>query len=293
MGLSKDHIPEHKVKDKQVYIPPHGRNQDWQEHMKFTGQQKIVNENAHIRSEEYSDQHSVKVTKTATGFVGMVEKQFKLLSEDIPTKMEVNTHSDSSFGLLTHSVEIQVDMEYPKPYSRDISVQCEQMESLTGIDISTSTDDFEDYLQAEQGSCLQKNNLSDKQLDNDELCKSLNPVIADKQSHVEGCLESVNLIDFNTSDQLEHCQPSLEPHSSSTPVKDTSESVHNNDSGIHSSDGEVDSFSEFKELVKVWEPISLSPQLVMFDPETVLQELHKDVNSLFQNKQLINRLWNS
>ena len=286
-GTKQGHIHVHEVKDKQVYIPPHRRrNQDWQEHMKrgFTGQQKIVNENAHIRLEEYSDQHSVQVTKTATGLVGTVEKQIKLLSED------VDTHSDRSFGFLTQSVEIQVDMENLKPYSRDVSVQCEQMERLTGKDISTSTDDFEDYLQAEQGFSLQANSLSDKQLDNSLLCKSLNPVIADQQLDIECCLDSVNLIDFDTSDQLGHCQPSLKPCSSSTPVKDTSESVHKNDSGIHSSDGELDSFSEFKELIKVWEPISLSSQLVMLDPETVLQELHKDVNSFFQNRDKENSL---
>ena len=291
-GTKQGHIPEHEVKDKQVYIPPHRRrNQDWQEHMKrrFTGQQKIVNKNPHIRLEEYSDQHSVQVTKTATGLVGMVKKQIKLLSEDIPKKMEVNTHSDSLFRLLTQSVEIQVDMDYPKPHSRDVSVQCEQMESLTGIDISTSTDDFEDYLQAEQEFHLQEN-LTDKQLDISVLHKLHNPNIADNQSHVECCLDSINLIDFDTSDQLEHCQPSLKPCSSSTPVKDTSESVHKNDSGIHSSDGELDSFSEVKELEKVWEPISLSSQLVMLDPETVLQELHKNVNSLFQNRNKENSL---
>ena len=35
----------------------------------------------------------------------------------------------------------------------------------------------------------------------------------------------------------------------------------------------------------LYAPISSSSPLVTLDPETVLQELHQDINSLFQNRK--------
>ena len=94
-----------------------------------------------------------------------------------------------------------------------------------------------------------------------------------------GCsLDSVSLTDSDTSNQLEHGQP----NSSSTPIEDTDESLHSKDSGIHASDGETDSINE---LMSLYAPISSSLPLVILDPEIVLKELHKDINSLFQNRK--------
>ena len=89
------------------------------------------------------------------------------------------------------------------------------------------------------------------------------------------CIDSASLIDLETSDQLEHGQPT----SSSTPIKDADELVHNMDSGIHAGDGEADSFNE---LMSVHDPMLSSSPLVILSPEIVLQGLHKDINSLFQ-----------
>ena len=97
-----------------------------------------------------------------------------------------------------------------------------------------------------------------------------------------GCsLDSVSLIDLDTSNQLENGQPNC----SSTPVKDTNESLYSMDSGIHASDGEADSINE---LMSLYTPILSSSPLVILDPETVLQELHKDISSLFQNRKKYN-----
>ena len=82
----------------------------------------------------------------------------------------------------------------------------------------------------------------------------------------------------DTSNQLEHGQP----NSSLTPIKDTDESLHSMDSGIHTSNGEACSVNE---LMSLYAPISSSSPLVILDPETVLHELHKDINSLFQNRK--------
>ena len=91
------------------------------------------------------------------------------------------------------------------------------------------------------------------------------------------CTDSASLTSSDTSDQLEHGQPT----SSSTPVKDADELVHNMDSGIHASDGEADSFNE---LMSMHDPMLSSSPLVILNPETVLQGLHEDINSLFQTR---------
>ena len=91
------------------------------------------------------------------------------------------------------------------------------------------------------------------------------------------CTDSAHLTSSDTSNQLEHGQPT----SSSTPIKDADELVHNMDSGIHASDGEADSFNE---LMSMHDPMLSSSPLVVLNPETVLQGLHKDINSLFQTR---------
>ena len=67
-------------------------------------------------------------------------------------------------------------MDYLKPISRDVSIQCK-----IGIDISTSMEDFDSYLESHQDSCQQESNLSDKQLDDSLLSKSVTSVVLDKQ----------------------------------------------------------------------------------------------------------------
>ena len=83
-----------------------------------------------------------------------------MVSEDIPERVEVNTYLKDSLRNLT--IEIQVDMDYLKPQSRDASVQCELIGGPMGTDISTSMEDFDSYLQSHQGLHHQENNLSDK-----------------------------------------------------------------------------------------------------------------------------------
>ena len=148
------------------------------------------------------------------------------------------------------------------------------MERPLGLNTSTSTDDFEDYLQLQQ-----ENSLLHKLLEENELCKSVSPVMCDTQpdADIGCCLESVSLTNLETSDQLKCGRPT----SSSTPVKDTDELVHNMDSGIHASDGETDSFNE---LMSMHGPILSSSPLVILNPETVLQGIHEDINSLFQTR---------
>ena len=53
----------------------------------------------------------------------------------------------------------------------------------------------------------------------------------------------------------------------------------NMNSSVCSSDGEVNSFNESKELVKLHDPISLPSQLVILDLETVPKEWYKDTSS--------------
>ena len=146
------------------------------------------------------------------------------------------------------------------------------MERPSGMESSTSTDDFEDYLRSQQG-----HSLSHKPLEDSELAKLVPPVMCDIQSDADMgcCIDSASLIDLETSDQLEQGQPT----SSSTPIKDADELVHNMDSGIHASDGEADSFNE---LMSMHDPMLSSSPLVILNPEIVLQGLHKDINSLFQ-----------
>ena len=142
------------------------------------------------------------------------------------------------------------------------------MERPSGLDTSTSTDDFEAYLQSQQ-----EHSLSQKPLEDGELAKSVTPVMCNIQSDTDmGCC-----IDSETSDQLECGQPT----SSSTPVKDGDKLVHNMDSGIHASDGEADSFNE---LTSMHDPMLSSSPLVILNPETVLQGLYEDINSLFQSR---------
>ena len=85
------------------------------------------------------------------------------------------------------------------------------------------------------------------------------------------CLDLVGLTESDTVNQLEPGQPT----SSSTPVKDTNRLALSIGSGIQASDGDVDSFNE---LMSLHDPISSSSSLVILDPQTVLQELHKDIN---------------
>ena len=125
----------------------------------------------------------------------------------------------------------------------------------------------------------QENGLSQKPLKENELCKSVSPAMCDTQPYVDmGCsLDSVSLTDVETSNQLEHGLPT----SSSTPIKDADELVHNMDSGIHASDREADSFNE---LMSMHDPMLSSSPLVILNPETVLQGLHEDINSLLQTR---------
>ena len=184
--------------------------------------------------------------------------------DNIPGRREVNTHSIGLSGDLTKYIEIQVDMDYLKPQSRDTSVQCELLGDPLGIEVSTSVEDF--YLQSHQDSCQQENNLSDK-LDHSLLSEPVTSVILDQQLDA-GC----DLTDSETSNQVDDGQPCVELCSSSTPVKDTDELANNMDSGVHSSDGEINSFNESKELMKLHDPISLPSEVVILDLETVPKE---------------------
>ena len=285
-----DHIPDHNIKENKVYIPPHRRtNQDWQNHVKrgFRGQQWNINSNSHKGSEENSEPEGAPlgpVLESTNNLVGTEGKQISLVSEDIPDRVKVNTYSKDSSRNLTKSIEIQVDMDYLKPQSRDASVQCELIEGPMGTDISTSMEDFDSYLQSHQGLHQQENNLSDK-LGDSLLSESVISVVCCQQLDAGS-----DLTDLEIVNQVEDGQPVSEPYSSSTPVKDTMELVHNMDSDVHSSDGEinmnssvcssdgeVNSFNESKDLVKLHDPISLPSQLVILDLETV-QELDKDIS---------------
>ena len=281
VGNQQDNrILDCKVKDNQVYIPPHRRSdQEWQEHVKkgFQGLQWNANNKAHLRSAEYSDHQKgelEQVIRSAHDLGRTKDQHTALFPRDILGKIEAHTHSGGSSRNPYQSVAIQVNMEFLKPVLKDASVQCEQMERPSGLNTSTSTDDFEAYLQSQQ-----ENSLSQKPLEDGELDTSVTPVMCDIQSDADMgcCIDSASLIDLETSDQLEHGQPT----SSSTPMKDADELVHNMDSGIHASDGEADSFNE---LISMHDPMLSSSPLVILNPETVLQGLHEDINSLFQTR---------
>ena len=51
------------------------------------------------------------------------------------------------------------------------------------------------------------------------------------------------------------------------------------DSGVHSSDGEINSFNESKELLDSYYPISIPLQMVILDLQTVPKEGHKEISS--------------
>ena len=281
VGNQQDNcILDCKVKDIQVYIPPHRRSdQDWQAHVEkgFQGLQWNANSKAHLRSAEYSDHQKgqlKQVIRPTNDLSGTKDKHTTLFPKDIPGKVEVHTHSGGSSRNSTQSVEIQVNTGFWKPVLKDASVQCEPMDRPLGLNASTSTDDFEAYLQSQQ-----ENSLSQKPLEDSELVKSVSSVMCSIQSDVDMgcCIDSVSLIDSETSDQLECGQPT----SSSTPVKDGDKLVHNMDSGIHANDREADSFNE---LMGRHDPMLSSSPLVILNPETVLQGLHEDINSLFQTR---------
>ena len=281
VGNQQDNsILDCKIKDNQVYIPPHQRSdQDWQEHVKkgFQGLQWNANSKAYPRSEEYSDDQKgqlEQVTRSANNLVRTKDKQTVSLPKDIPGKIGAHTHSGGLSRNSTQSVEIQVNMEFLKPALKDASIQCEPMERLIGLDTSTSTDDFENYFQSQQG-----NSLSHKPLEESKLGKSVTQIMCDTQPDADlgCCTDSARLTSSDTGNQLEHGQPT----SSSTPIKDGDELVHNMDSGIHASDGEADSFNE---LLSMHDPMLSSSPLVILNPETVLQGLHEDINSLFQTR---------
>ena len=262
--ITQDHnipTPDHNVKENQVYIPPHRRSdQDWQEHVNkgFTGQPWNVNSKSHL--------------------------QISFATGNTPGRREVNTHSTGLSETFTKSFEIQVDMGHVKPQSRDTSVQCELIGGPMGIDIPQSTDDFDGYFQFHQGLYQQESNLSDKHLDDSLVAKSVTSSMLEKQFDA-GC-------DLEPPSWLEDSQPYVEPCSSSTLIKDTVELANNMDSSVHFSDGEINSFSESKELVNLHNPTSLSSQLVILDPDIFPEELFKDINSHFQrmDKETLSRL---
>ena len=279
VGNQQDNcIPDCKVKGNQVYIPPHRRSdRDWPEHVKkgFKGLQRNAHSKVHLRSGEYSDHQKrqlEQLTTSAKDLVGPKDKHTTSFLKDIPGKIEAHTHSGGLSWNSTQSVEIQVNMDFLKPVLKDASVQCEQMERPSGLNTSTSTDDFEAYLQSQQ-----ENSLPHKPLEDSRLCKLITPVMCNTQSDtgMGFCLDSGSLTDSDTSNQLEHGLPT----SSSTPIKDADELVHNMDSGIHASDGKANSFNE---LMSMHDPMLSSSPLVILNPEIVLQGLHKDINSLFQ-----------
>ena len=161
IGNQQDnYILDCKVRHNQVYIPPHRRSdQDWQEHVKkgFQAPQWNAKSKAHLRSAEYSDHQKgqlEQVIRSANDLVGTKDKHTTSFPKDIPGKVGAHTYSGGSSGNCTQSVEIQVNMGFRKPVSKDASVQYELMESSSGLDVSTSTDDFEDYLQSQQGKQL-------------------------------------------------------------------------------------------------------------------------------------------
>ena len=240
----------------------------------FKGLQRNANSKVHLRSAEYSDQQKgpfEQVIRSTNDLVGTRDKHTILFPKEI---LEAHTHFRGSSQNSTQSVEIQVNMEFLKPVLKDASVQCEQMVRPSGLDSSTSTVDFEDYLQSQQ-----ENSLSHKPSEESELGKSVSYIMCDTQPDADlgCCTDSASLTSSDTSNQLEHGQST----SSSTPVKDADELVHNMDSGIQASDGEADSFNE---LMSMHDPMLPSSPLVILNPETVLQGLHEDINSLFQTR---------
>ena len=257
----------------------------------FTGQQWNINSKSHKGLEENSEPDWTQLgplSESTNNLVGIEGKQTSLVSEDIPERMEVSTYSKDLLRNLTKSIKIQVDIDYLKPQSRDASVQCELIGGLMGLDISTSMEDFDSYLQSHQGLHQQENNLSDK-LGDSLLSESVTSVVC-----CQWLDAGSDLTDLETDNRVEDGQPGSKPCSASTPVKDTMELVHNMDSGVHSSDGEininssvcssdweVNSFNESKELVKLHDPISLPSQLVILDLETVPKEWYKDTSSRF------------
>ena len=183
VGNQQDNcILDCKVNDNQVYIPPHRRSdRDWQEHVKkgFQGLQWNPNSKAHLRSAEYSDHQKrqlEQVIRTANDLVGTKDKHTASFPKDIPGKTEAHTHSGDSSRNSTQSVGIQVNMEFWKPVLKDVSVQCEQIKRPSRLDTSTSTGDFEDYLQSQQ-----ENSLLHRPLEENQLCKSVSPVMCDTQ----------------------------------------------------------------------------------------------------------------
>ena len=243
----------------------------------FKGLQWNANGKANLRSAEYFDHQKgqlEQLPRSAHDLVRTKDEHTVLFLKDIPWKIEAHTHSRGSSRNSTQSVEIQVNMEFLTHVSKDASVQCEQMERLIGLDTSTSTDDFEDYLQSQQ-----EHSSSHKPLEESVLGKSVTHIICDTEPDADlgCCTDSASLTGSDISNQLEHGQPT----SSSTPVKDTDELVHNMDSGIHASDERADSFNE---LMSMHNPMLSSSPLVILNPETVLQGLHRDINSLFQTR---------
>ena len=134
-NLQDSSIPDCKVKDKHVYIPPHRQSvQEWQEHSKkgFKGPPWNVNNKDHLQP--------------GTPLIHSTG-----LSQDRDEKESEHKASDpgGSVKKSTQSVGTQVDRDCLKPKSKEVSVQCEQMKRPKGLDTSTSTDDFEDYLQSQ------------------------------------------------------------------------------------------------------------------------------------------------
>ena len=96
------YIPDYKVKDTQVYIPPHRRSdQDWQEHVKkgFKGLQRNANSKVHLKSGDYSDHQKGQLehlTRSANDLVRTKDKHIASLPKDILVETIANTHSGIS-----------------------------------------------------------------------------------------------------------------------------------------------------------------------------------------------------
>ena len=105
-NLQDNSIPDCKVKDKDVYIPPHRRSDgDWQEHAKngFKGPQGNVKYKGHMRSGEYSDYHGTPPVHDIGSCqdLGKTEDKHSIsLSKDIPGKRDANTCLDSGSSLM-------------------------------------------------------------------------------------------------------------------------------------------------------------------------------------------------
>ena len=103
VGNQQDNcILDCKVKDNQVYIPPHRRSdRDWQDHVEkgFKSLQWNANSKVHLRSEEYSDHQKgqlEQVIRSANDLVGTKDKHTASFPKDIPGKIEAHTHSRGS-----------------------------------------------------------------------------------------------------------------------------------------------------------------------------------------------------